>query len=122
MNTQKIVNEHGDENERIDLSLRDRTVELLADGIDCHGRFVGGKGRENGIFLSVGAHRVDVILHVFEFAADALAGMAVQNFVQLQDIVRRNGDIFVVLMNDVEGVAVARDLLLVARARRGLVG
>ena len=84
MNTQKIVNKYGNENERIDLSLRDRTVKLLAYDINSHRRFVGSKRREDSKFFSIVTYRIDVILYVFEFAADTFPGMAVQNFVQLQ--------------------------------------
>lgn len=122
VNTQKIVNEHGDENERIDLSLRDSEIKLLAYRVNGDWRFIGGKRRENGIFLSVGADRIDIILHVFKFAADAFAGMTVKNFMQLQDIIRRDRDKFVAFVNDVESIPVAGNFLLVACARGGLIG
>ena len=121
MNTQKIVNKYGNKNERIDLSLRDRTVKLLAYDINSHRRFVGSKRREDSKFFSIVTYRIDVILYVFEFAADTFPGMAVQNFVQLQDIICRNGNIFVVLVNNIEGIAITDNLFLVACTRSDLV-
>ena len=117
MNTQKIVNKYRNENERIDLSLRDRTVKLLTYDINSYRRFVGSKRREDSEFFSIVTYRIDIILYVFEFAADTL-----QNFVQLQDIICRNGNIFVILMNNIESIAITGNLFLITRARCGLVG
>ena len=121
MNTQKIVNKYRDENERINISLRDRTVKLLTYDINSYRRFVGSKRREDSEFFSIVTYRIDIILYVFEFATDTFPGMAVQNFVQLQDIICSNGNIFVVLVNNIEGIAITDNLFLVACTRSDLV-
>lgn len=47
--------------------------------------------------------------------------MRVQDLMELQDIVGRKGNVFIIFMNDAQGIPIAGDLLLVARTRCGLI-
>ena len=121
MNAQKIMNEYGNENERIDFPCPERKAKLPADLLHRKRRLIRRKRSEQGTCLSVCVRRVDVVLNVFEFSADGLCRMRVQDLMELQDIVGRKGNVFIIFMNDAQGIPIAGDLLLVARTRCGLI-
>lgn len=121
MNAQKIMNEYGDGNEQIDFPCPERKAKLPADLLHRKRRLIRRERSEQGTCLSVCVRRVDVVLNVFEFSADGLCRMRVQDLMELQDVVGRKGNVFIIFMNDAQGIPIAGDLLLVARTRCGLI-
>lgn len=60
-----------------------------------------------------------MVLGVFEFSANGFYRMTVQDLTELQYIVGRNGNIFIIFMNDAQGIPIASNLLFVAVFWRG---
>ena len=65
MNAQKIVNENGDEEERLGLAFSDGAVVFVAKFGERYRRLIRGERREKGLGRAVRMGRADVILHVF---------------------------------------------------------
>ena len=118
MNAQKIVNENGDEEERLGLAFSDGAVVFVAKFGERYRRLIRGERREKGLGRAVRMGRADVILHIFQFAAHGIGHVAAQDFVELQDVIDGNGDDVEIFVNEGEDVAIAGDFFFVTIFRR----
>ena len=114
MDAQEIVNKHGDGNERLHFHIANHTIILFTDSVQCLRRLIGRKRREQNLHMTIRVGRADIVLDALGSASHRVVHMAVQNFMQLQDIVLRNGNGIETLMDDVQDIAVACDFLFIA--------
>ena len=122
MNTQEVVNENRNENERIHVAFGNSTVELLANLVNGRRCFIGGKRCENRVLFSICVYAADIVLHVLKLTADTFTRMTVKDFMQLQEIVGGNGNIFITFVYDVQNVPVTGNFFFVTCSGRCLFG
>ena len=120
MNAEKIMNKYGNGYQRLNLSISRHNCVFFAYPVQRLGRFKRRKRREQYLRASVRIRSAYIILHVLGFARHRIAHMRVKHFVQLQDVVARERNGVKALVYDIERVAIAGDLLLVAVPRRSL--
>ena len=120
VDAQKVVDEAGDQQQRVRLALADGAIVRVAQVRHRSRRFIGREGSEEGEGLALHCGGADIVLHVLERATKGAVRVAEHDLVQLQDVVRRQRDVLEIIVDRVQGVAVSRDLLLVAAAGRGL--
>ena len=119
VDAQKVVDEAGDQQQRVRLTLADGAIVRVAQIGHGLRRFIRREGRKEGEGLTLRRDGADKVLHVLERAPEGAVRMAEHDLVQLQDIVRRQRNVLEVVMDRVQRVAVSRDLLFVAAAGRG---
>ena len=118
MNAKKIVDKYGNDYQRLRFRISRHPCVFFAYPVQRLGRFKRRKRREQYLRAPVRIRSAYIILHVLGFARHRIAHMRIKHFVQLQDVVARDGNGVEVFVYDVERVAVAGYLLLVAVPRR----
>jgi len=117
VDAQEVVDKNRDGNERFKLHVPDNTVVLLTDAVNRRRRLIRSRRSKQDFHMTVRMGGADIVLHVLGLACDRVVRLTVEDFVQLQDIVPRDGDDVKALVNDGEDVAVAGDLLLASVPR-----
>ena len=120
MDAKKVVDEAGDQQQRVRLAFADGAIICVAQVGHSLRRFIGGERREESEGLAFRCGGADIILHVLERATEGAVRVAEHDLVQLEDIIRRQRDILEVIVDRVQRVAVSRDLLFIAAAGNGL--
>ena len=120
MNAKKVMDKYGNGYQRLNLRIARHPCIFFAYPVQRLGRFKRSKRREQCLRVSVRVRGAYIILHVLGLARHRIAHMRVKHFVQLQYIVARERNGIETFMYDVERVAIAGDLLLVAVPRRCL--
>ena len=121
MDAEKVMDEHRDQQKRIQLLRSDHAVVALAEGFHSRCGFIRRKRREQDKLPSVRVCCADIVLGVLEAAADALVGVLIQVTVQLENIVRRDRNVFIAFVDGIQHITVAHDLFLISVARRCLI-
>ena len=96
----------------------DHTVIFFADSIKSRWRFVRSQWGEKNFAMSIGIGCADIILYVLRPSCDGVVHVAVQNLMQLQNIILRNRNHIKIFMNEVQDITVACNLLFITVARR----
>ena len=119
MNTEKIMDKYGNQDQRIDLLCIRHPAEALADRVDGRRRFIGSERCEQHETASGRICRADIVLRILEGAADPALGILEQIPVELQDVSRTQGNILEILVDRVQYVSVSGDLPLIPVPGRG---
>ena len=117
MNAEKVVDEHRNDDQRLHFHVPNDPVVLLANPVQGLRRFIGGQWRKQGLHMAVGIGGADVVLHAFGPARHGIVHVAVEDLVELQDVVLGDGDGVEVLVNEVQHVPVTSDLLFIPVSR-----
>ena len=113
MNAEKVVDEHGNDDQRLHFHIPNDPIVFLADSVQGLRRFVWGQGREQGLHMAIGIGSADIVLHVFSSAGHGVVHVTVEYLVELQDVVLGDGDGVEVLVNEVQHIPITCNLLLV---------
>lgn len=120
MDTQKVVDKDGDQKEWVDQPIpktEGKRVTGFLHGYRRLPRVKRSKQRE-GITFTV--RTGDIILVAFEFASIGQGCMRKQDFMQLHDVARGDGDHVERLMNKIQDVPISSNFLFFPVFRRGL--
>ena len=112
------MDEYGNNDQRLYFHVPDDPIVLLADPVQGLRRFIGSQWRKQGLHMAVGIGGADVVLHAFGPARHGIVPMAIKDLVELQDVILGDGDGIEVLVDEVQHISVAGDLLLVPVSRR----
>ena len=118
MNAEKVVDEHRNDDQWLHFHVPNDPIVLLADPVQGLRRFIGSQWRKQGLHMAVGIGGADVVLHVFGPARHGVVHVAVEDLVELQDVVLGDGDGVEVLMDKVQHISVTSDFLFVPVSRR----
>ena len=121
MYAEKVVNEHGYQQQSVKLLCINHAVIAFADCINCWRCFVRGKRCKQNKLPSFCICCTDIVLGVLEFSANALMGILIQITVELQNIIGSDWNKLEVLVNGVQHITVAHDFFLVTVARCCLI-
>lgn len=121
VDAQEVVDEDGNEDQRIQLLSVQSTGQALADGVDSARNFIGGKGSKQYDAMPLGIRSGDIILGILKRTADPLFRVLVEIAMELEDIVGRDRDILIALVDGAQHIPVAHDLPLVSVSGRCLI-
>ena len=121
MDAQKVVDEHRYGDQRFQLQIPDHPTVFLADPVQRVRRLEGRKGREQDLHMAVRVGGADVVLHVLGLPGQGVVGVAIQDLVELEDVIAGDGDGVEALVDDGKRVPIPGDLLLAAVPGRGLL-
>ena len=110
MNAEKVVDEHRNDDQWLHFHVPNDPIVLLADPVQGLRRFIGSQWRKQGLHMAVGIGGADVVLHVFGPARHGVVHVAVEDLVELQDVVLCNRDGVKVLMDEVQHIPVTCNL------------
>ena len=116
MNTEEVQNEHGNQQQRIHVTLPHSLLVGSAEAVHCLRRFPGRKGLKTNAFISLGIRLGDYIVRCFIVPAVGCAAEFIEIAVELQDHGGFGRDIVKALMDGGQCIPVASDLLLVPGA------
>lgn len=86
MDAEEVVDEHRNEDQRVQFLRIQGPGEIFTDGIDGPRRFIGGEGSKQHHAVSMGIGGGDIVLGIFEGAADPFFGILVEVPVKLENV------------------------------------
>ena len=110
---EKVVNEHGYQQQSVKLLHINHTVIAFTNCINCWRCFVRGKRCKQNKLSSLCIRCADIVLGVLESSANALMGILIQITVELQDIIGRDWNKLEVLVNRIQHITVTHDFFLI---------
>ena len=121
VDAQEIMDEHRNGDQRLQLQIPDHAIVFRADLIQRRRCFEGREGREQDLHMTVRVGGADIVLHVLGLPGQGVVGVAVQDLVELEDVIAGDGDGVEALVDDGKRVPIPGDLLLAAVPGRGLL-
>ena len=101
MNTEKIVNEYRDCYERLQLVITDYSIKLITYAFERGRCFKGIERSEQRSRTAVGIGCANVILYALCSTCHGVVHMAIQNFMELQNVIGSNRDGIKALVDDI---------------------